>query len=241
MGLMAIPENLIIEGQKVTPEQAVKDFESKGLEVTATQAETAEAVQKRLFAVTRSVKLDILQDFKDEIGKAIKEGTSFKTFQEEITNKLSAKGWTGKRSLKLPTGEIIKVQTTPYRLRTIFDTNIQNSLNAGRYERQLANQSSRPYLQLIEILDPSTRHNHRRQSGSIALLGAQFWKVWYPSNGFNCRGRTRALTESQAKSRGIGVKVPGLLPDKGFRNNPAVTPFTPKKEDYDSDIWEAVK
>jgi uncharacterized protein with gpF-like domain len=237
-----IPENILIESQKFPPKEAVEFFEKKGLKVTDTAKQTAKAVQARLFAVTKSMTMEVLQDMRDEVSKSISQGQTYATFKKNIENKLAAKGWTGERTVTLKSGKVKKVVTTPWRLKTIYRTNLQSSLNAGRFKRQIENAEDRPYLQLIEILDTKTRTTHRAQSGSIQLITSKFWKSpnsWYPPNGFNCRGRTRALTKAQAKSRGIGIKSPGTKPDPGFGNNPATSFFKPKKSDFDSDIWKA--
>jgi len=118
---------------------------------------------------------------------------------------------------------------------------MQNSLNAGRFERQVDNVGDRPFLELIEVLDSKTRTSHRAQSGSIQPITSKFWKSpnsWYPPNGFNCRGRTVALTRAEAKSRGIKIKS-SQKPDPGFGTNPAIDLFQPKREDFDEDIWKA--
>ncbi len=236
-----IPENIIIEATKVAPEQAIRIFEKQGLQLTGTLKNTQKAVENRLFAITKSVNMRVLQDFRDELNVAIKEGQTFRTFQKNIENKLSKHGWTGKRLLTVD-GKQVSVLTTPHRLKLIYRQNLQNSLNAGRFERQVANADDRPFLELIETLDGSTRKTHRAQSGSIQAITSNFWKSpnsWYPPNGFNCRGRTRSHTRAIAKSRGIKIKSPGAKPDPGFGINPATEAFNPARADFDDDIWGA--
>jgi len=236
-----IPENIIIEATKVAPKQAIKIFSDQGIKVTTTAKATQEAVEERLFAITRSVNMGVLQDFRGELKLAIEEGQTFRTFQKNIKNTLAKHGWTGERTI-IQAGKEIEVLTTPHRLKTIYKTNIQSSLNAGRFERQIENANDRPFLQLIEILDASTRTTHRAQSGSIQLISSRFWKSpnsWYPPNGFNCRGRTTSLTRAEAKSRGIKIKSPGTKPDPGFGLNPATEFFKPNPKDFDDDIVAA--
>jgi len=237
-----IPKNLLVEVQKLPPKEAIEVFESKGLQVTETAEETAKAVEKKLFAVTRSVNMAVLQDIRDELKKSLADGQTYATFKKNIENTLAKKGWAAERTVTLKNGKVKKVITTPWRLKTIYRTNMQSALNAGRFERQVSNASDRPYLELVETLDSKTRRTHRAQSGSIQPITSQFWKSptsWYPPNGFNCRGRTVALTRAEAKSRGIKIKRPGLLPDPGFGMNPATDFFQPEKKDFDPDIWAA--
>lgn len=240
--MATIPGNILIEAEKLAPAQAVADFNKKGLKVTATAEGTAIAVQQRLFAVTRSINMGVLQDVRNALSKALEEGQTFRTFKKDIENTLAKKGWTGRRTIIDADGVEKIIQTTPWRLKTIYRTNIQSSLNAGRFKRQVDNADDRPFLELIETLDKKTRTSHRAQSGSIQPITSNFWKSpnsWYPPNGFNCRGRTSSLTRAEAKSKGIGIKSPGTRPDPGFGGSPALDFFQPAREDFDDDIWEA--
>ena len=72
-----IPENIIIEATKVAPEQAIKLFSKQRIKVTATAEATQAAVEARLFAITRSVNMGVLQDFRDELKIALDEGQTF--------------------------------------------------------------------------------------------------------------------------------------------------------------------
>lgn len=66
------------------------------------------------------------------------------------------------------TGELHGRQLTPRRLRTIFDTNIQSSYNAGRYQQQMANVADRPYFERVAVMDLHTRPKHAALNGFTA-------------------------------------------------------------------------
>lgn len=238
---MHIPENILIKTQKIAPKEAIKIFDAQDIKVTKTAVATEAAVKEKVFAITRSVNMGVLQDVRDELSKALAEGKTFQSFQKDINNVLARKGWTGERTIIGAEGEELAILTTPHRLKLIYRTNVQSALNAGRFERQIDNADDRPFLELIEILDRKTRTTHRAQSGSIQPITSRFWKSpnsWYPPNGFNCRGRTTSLTRAEAKSRGIKIKT-RAQPDPGFGFNPATEFFQPQREDFDDDIWEA--
>ncbi len=238
---MAIPEKIISDASKVSPEQAIKIFDKQGIKISKTADETRKAVEEKVFAITQDVQMSVVQDVRDALSKALKDGLTFETFQKDIKNTLAKKGWTGERTVSIG-GEEVQVLTTPHRLKTIYRTNIQSALNAGRFERQVANSSDRPFLMLIDGIIENSRSSHKTQSGSIQPITSKFWKApnsWYPPNGFNCTGRTRALTRAQAKSRGVKINNRALKPDPGFGTNPATQFFKPKREDFDNDIWEA--
>ncbi|MDK4619649.1 phage head morphogenesis protein, partial [Kingella kingae] len=67
--------------------------------------------------------------------KAAEQGQPFKDFERELTPVLQSKGWWGKQEHQNPdTGEIQNVQLgSPYRLKTIYLTNLQSAYMAGRY------------------------------------------------------------------------------------------------------------
>jgi uncharacterized protein with gpF-like domain len=238
---MAISEDIITDASAVSPEQAIKIFDAQGIAIATTSVETIKAVQKKVFAITQDVQMSVIQEVRNALSKALKEGQTFESFQKDFLNTLSKKGWLGQRT-SIVGGEEIKVLTTPYRLRTIYRTNIQSALNAGRFERQVANASDRPFLMLIDGIIENSRRSHKTQSGSIQPITSKFWKApnsWYPPNGFNCTGRTTSLTRAEAKSRGIRINNRALKPDPGFGFNPATESFKPKKEYFDQDIWDA--
>jgi uncharacterized protein with gpF-like domain len=238
---LAIPGKIIVDASKVSPEEAIKIFDKQGIKISKTAEETRKAVEEKVFAITQDVQMSVVQDVRDALSKALKDGQTFETFQKDIKNTLAKKGWTGERTAIIG-GEEVQVLTTPHRLKTIYRTNIQSALNAGRFERQVDNASDRPFLMLIDGIVEKSRSSHKKQSGSIQPITSSFWKApnsWYPPNGFNCTGRTRALTRAQAKSRGIKINNRALKPDPGFGSNPATQFFKPEKEDFDTDIWEA--
>lgn len=235
-------ETLLVEAARLAPAEAIEYFRSKGFKITWDWRETLDDVNNKVFQVARASTMDILQDIRDGVDTALKEGKTFRQFRKDIEPILDKKGWTGRKLLSdIKTKETKSVQLgTPNRLETIYRTNTQSAYNAGRWTDQWRNRINRPYLQLIEILDGATRTTHRRMSGTTARINSSIWARWYPPNGFNCRGRVKALTEIQGKK--AGLKAPGKFePDKGFSNNPGFGLWKPKKAKYDNDLWEAGK
>jgi SPP1 gp7 family putative phage head morphogenesis protein len=233
-------KNILATAVNLPPREAVAFFEKKGFKITWDWRETLNEANNKVFQVAKAVNMDVLQDIRSEMDKAIKNGETFRDFRKNLEPKLVKKGWWGRKLVEGPKGEQMVQLGSPHRLETIYRTNVQSAYNAGRFKGQEANKERRPYLMLIEILDSSTRTTHRSRSGSIARVDSSFWKSpnsWYPPNGFNCRGRARALTEAQAKQRGIGLRGHGN-PDPGFGGNPGITIWKPERKDYDSDIWK---
>ena len=236
---MPITNKILLELQKLPPEKAIEYIKGQGVSIGFDYKETMLLVEKKLFAVTRAANMQVVQEIRSEIKKSLEQGTSYKTFQDNIENTLVKKGWYGRAFINRE-GRKIAVNQVPWRLKTIYETNVAGAINAGRFETQIDNSDYRPYGMLVEVIDPSTRTTHRKQSGSIAKLSSAFWKKWYPPNGYRCRGVCRTLTYDQAKKRGIKVKYPNINPDPGFERAPTDY-FEPSSDDFDKDIFEAGK
>ena len=234
-------KNILVTAFNLPPEEAVKFFERKGFKIAWDWRETLDEANNKTFQVAKAMKMDVVKDIHEEVNKAIKNGVTFENFQKTLKPKMVSAGWWGRKVVEGPEGKK-KVQLgSPHRLRTIYDTNVQSANNAGRWKGQEANKARRPWLMLIEILDNVTRTTHRAQSGSIQKVDSSFWRApnsWYPPNGFRCRGRVRALTDSQAKARGAPIRKSSANPDPGFGGNPGITIWKPNKKDYPSDIWK---
>ncbi len=74
------------------------------------------------FSVAGAMKDDLLNDFRRSVDAAIADGKSLTWFKKEFNNIVAKHGWehTGKVS---------------WRAKVIFDTNMRQSYNAGRYEQ----------------------------------------------------------------------------------------------------------
>ncbi|MHB1371451.1 MAG: phage head morphogenesis protein, partial [Pseudomonadaceae bacterium] len=147
------------------------------------------------FTVAKATRLDILQDIREAVEKAITEGKTLAWFAKELTPVLQAKGWWGRQEhVDAETGEVTQVQLgSPWRLQTIYRTNLQTAYMAGRFQEQLANADDRPYWQYVAILDGRTRPSHRAMNGKVFRYDDPFWGSFYPPNGWGCRCRVVAL------------------------------------------------
>jgi hypothetical protein len=188
MAVPAFNQDILIEASKMAPAQAVEFFEAKGFKINWKWDETLNAANNKVFQVAKSMNMDVLQDIRQMVDKAIKEGITFEQFQKELAPKLQARGWWGQKMVEGPDGVETVQLGSPHRLKTIYRTNTQSAYNAGRWKRQKRGARLRPYLMLIELQDASARTTHKTQSGSIARIDSKFWKSpnsWYPPNGFN--------------------------------------------------------
>lgn len=244
----------------LTPEEAVKLFESKGFTFTWDWREQLKLNHSQVFTVAKAMKMDILQDIRNMIGVSLKDGLDFKEFQNQLEPMLRARGWWGKQVVD---GKVVQLGS-PYRLQIIYDTNLQSSLNAGRLKEQKSNAQDRPFLEYVAILDPSTRPEHAALHGTIKPIDSPFWERYYPPLGFRCRCRTRDLTFKQMKKRGgitsgipktkdaipvlkkRGISTKGLKKRPDFNKTVKATDgfgnplkkWNPDRSKFDADIWK---
>jgi SPP1 gp7 family putative phage head morphogenesis protein len=151
--------------------------------------------------------MDILQDIRDMVQKALNEGITFAQFKKELEPKLKAKGWWGRKMIMDAEGKASEVQLgSPHRLKTIYQTNLQTAYNAGRWQEQMENVDNRPYWQYVAVMDKRTRPTHAALNGKVFRADDPFWNTHYPPLGFRCRCRVRALSDKNLKDRGLTVE-----------------------------------
>ncbi|UKD14886.1 minor capsid protein [Burkholderia aenigmatica] len=196
---------------KLPPKKAIEYLRSKGYEITWDWEELWQDAQAKAFTVAKVTRLDILQDIRNAVEKAISEGKTLRWFTKELTPVLQSKGWWGKQEhVDQDTGEITEVQLgSPWRLQTIYRTNLQTAYMAGRYAEQMANVDDRPYWMYVAVLDSRTRPSHRAMNGKVFRYDDPFWQSFYPPNGWGCRCRTVALSHDDIIVRGIKVESSG--------------------------------
>lgn len=196
------------------PKKAVAYLKGKGYAVTWDWEELWQEAQAQAFTVAKATRLDILQDIRDAVEKAITEGKTLAWFAKELTPVLQAKGWWGRQEhVDTETGEVSQVQLgSPWRLQTIYRANLQTAYMAGRFQSQLENIDDRPYWMYVAILDGRTRPSHRAMNGKVFRYDDPIWQYLYPPNGWGCRCRVIALSADNVAKLGITVESSdGLL------------------------------
>lgn len=185
------------------PKKAVAYLKSKGYAITWDWEELWQEAQAQAFTVAKATHLDILQDIRDAVEKALAEGKTFAWFKKELTPVLQAKGWWGRQVQ--PDGSTVQLGS-PWRLQTIYRANLQTAYMAGRFQAQLENVDDRPYWMYMAILDGRTRPSHRAMNGKVFRYDDPFWSSFYPPNGWGCRCRVVALSADDVAQRGIQVE-----------------------------------
>lgn len=184
-------------------------------------------VRRRAFVVAGVAQLDLVQQVKTALDKAVAKGTTFETFKAEVGQQLEA-AW-GKKS--------------PRRLETVFQNNVMRAYGAGR-ARQMAEPAvlkGRPFRMLDAVLDEGTTDLCRRLDGLVLPADHPAWRRLTPPLHHGCRTGIRTLTRRQAERRTISTDPPeGLEAAPGFGQAPDLgDEWAPEPENYDPGLWDA--
>lgn len=199
----ALSEGDLIAVFGMPPKDAIAFFERKGLKITWDWQEVWRHAHSQAFTVAKVTRLDVLTDIHNALSEDLRNGGSFASFQAKLQPLLEAKGWWGKKEqVNRHTGEIRTVTYgTPWRLETIYQTNMQSAYMAGRYQGMLAAAQYAPWWEYSAIMDSRTRPSHASLNGLVFRFDDPFWSTWYPPNGFRCRCRVIPRSDRQ-KERG---------------------------------------
>lgn len=226
---------------QMPPEDVIKYFEAKGFAISFDWKEVWQSQHNKVFTVAKAMRLDILQDIRDEVEKAIKEGITFEQFQKNLEPILRAKGWWGKQLMFDNQGNLREVQLgSPRRLETIYYTNLNVAYNIGHYKAARQNASNRPYWQYKAVMDKNTRPSHAALNDLVYPYDHPFWDIYYPPNDWGCRCWVRPLTGAQVKA--MGLRVEKKMPDKNnlpppeWAYNPGKKAFKPDMLRWDKDL-----
>jgi len=190
------------------PEDALRYFEEKGFRAGHWNWwDTWQEANARAFVIARTARLDVQQAIRDRLRVALAQGMTEREFIRTLTPQLQRLGWWGKKIIVGADGaaEVVR-EGSPWRLKTIYRTNVMTAYNAGRWKQQNDNADGRPYWMYVAVMDARTRASHAAMNGRVFRHDDPIWNTHYPPCAFNCRCRVRALTERQVQSRGLAVE-----------------------------------
>lgn len=188
------------------PKLAVDYFRSKGYKITWNWQEMSTQAHAQAFTVAKAMSLDVLESIQLELDRALATGTTEHEFKKNLTPVLQKLGWWGKINVD-SSGNAKEIQLgSPRRLSTIYRTNLATAYQAGRYQQQLASSETHPFWQYVATMDDRTRAAHVALHLKVFRYDDPIWQKLYPPNGWGCRCRVRALTESQVKREGLTVE-----------------------------------
>lgn len=255
---------ILTDAFKLKPAKAIEFLRQKGYRISWNWYDTWKQEHLHAFTVAKVTRLDILQDIRDMVDKSIDEGLPFSEFKRQLEPQLKAKGWWGKQTVETPGGASEEVQLgSPYRLKTIYETNTRTAYARGKWDGQQAAKRSRPYLQFLAIKDNRTTDRCLKLHGSIFPIDDPVWDIIYPPNHWHCRSHVRSVSQREVDRDSLvvqssvdriveqGMQVGGetvvfrgvslgdqgeYYPSPGWDYNPGKIDFKPDPDHYDPDL-----
>ena len=232
------------------PEQIVQWYKSKGYTFSWDWKEVWKNEHARTFTVAKVMKLDILQELKDEVDKIFNDGITYEQFRKDLEPILKRLGWWGKVKAKVVPGfdaersrgadpESYVQLGSPSRLKTIFTTNANVAYSSGRYKMMIQNVAERPYWLYNQIERKHKRKAHANYAGKVFMWDDPIWDSIFPPNGFFCGCYVTALTKAEVEARGLKIwkgEDVTVKVEEGWDYNPGKSYYQPDLSKYDSDL-----
>ncbi len=197
----------MISFKALPPKDAIAFFEQKGAKITFSWEDIDAQEHQAAFTVAKAMQLDILRDIRAGIDSALKDGTTFETFRQNLKPLLMEKGWWGKAEMIDPTtGEPKLVQLgSTRRLRTIFDTNLRAAHSEGQWARIQRAKTSFPYLRYNANNSEHPRLEHSGWDDLVLSADDPFWKAHFPVKAWGCKCNVTQMSGRMLEQRGLTV------------------------------------
>lgn len=164
----------------------------------------------RGFIVAGAQTADLVQDLMDAVDEAIADGTTLEHFRERFEEIVAKRGWTGWTGEETAAGRA-------WRTRTIYQTNLSASYQAGRL-KQLRDPDlirRKPYWMYRHndsVLHP--RPLHVSWDGIVLPADHIWFLTRFPPNGWGCQCYIIAVSEREARM--WGGRILEQAPDDGI-------------------------
>ncbi len=93
-------------------------------------------------------------------------------------------------------------------LKTEYDHAIGSATMSSRWSEFQQNADDQPYLIYQTVGDQNVRHEHQLLNGIIRKITDDFWRTYFPPNGWKCRCDANQLASSYAVETDALPKVP---------------------------------
>lgn len=130
----------------------------------------------------------IVEDFFNAVQKAkwAKDGGGYEGFRANFDEIAAKHGWAHNGS-------------PGWRSRIIYDTNITQAYNAGRYQQMQDVKEFRPYWRYRHTSSEHPRLHHLAWDGIILSAEDSWWNTHFPQNGWRCKCRVDSLSQTEAE------------------------------------------
>lgn len=202
------------------PKEAMKFFKAKGYAFGFDYRDIWKEEHAIAFTVAKVASIDILQDIKGELDKALAQGLTFESFKKNLKPTLVQKGWWGKAQQIDPlTGQAEDVQLgSTRRLKTIYRTNMDMAYAAGNWQHIQDTAKTHPYLQYKNRDPARARPEHKAWNDIVLPIDDPFWDSHYPPNGWNCKCWVRQVSKSEVANNTFKVSQTPEAKMVAYRN-----------------------
>lgn len=208
-----------VSADPVDFDEAIAWFRKRVAMTAEERASAAAEAKRRAFWVSNVAQADIVAQVWRAVDDAVTKGTPLADFKRAVGEQLR-RAWGA------------SVNDAPWRLETIFRTNVQNAYGAGRF-RQASHPdvlAERPVWMFDAILDGRETDICRACDGTKLEADAPWWATHTPPLHFNCRSSFITLSEDQAGK--ISAKAPTVDAQAGFGRAPTDEPWRPEPNRY---------
>lgn len=129
----------------------------------------------------------LLADFYSALKNSHENGTGYAAFQQEFDAIAARNKWA--------------YNGTPgWRSRVIYDTNMTQSYNAGRWQQMWDLRDLRPYVRYRHTSIEHPRLAHKAWDGLVLPIGDPWLDTHAPQNGYGCKCRLDSLSRGEAEA-----------------------------------------
>lgn len=140
------------------------------------------------FTVAGAMQTDLLADLRKAVDSAIAEGKSLNWFKREFKNIVKRTGWDH-------TGD------ADWRAALIYDTNLRQAYNAGRYQQL----QKFEFWRYVHGDSRYPRPAHQAHNNRVLPRTSPWWDVWFPQNGWQCKCRVVGETKQSLARKKLQV------------------------------------
>lgn len=161
-------------------------------------ADIWQSAHNSAFSVAGAMKDDLLNDFRRAVDAAIADGKSLTWFKREFDSIVAKHGWAHTGS-------------AAWRSKVIFDTNMRQSYNAGRYEQL----QQFDYWHYAHGDSRYPRELHLKWHDTILPKDDPWWQTHFPQNGWGCKCRIYGVSKLEFERKGLTLSQ---RPNDGLRD-----------------------
>ena len=168
--------------------EAIDFYRQKTQLPSAGWADIWQQQHSHAFVVAGATQDALVEDFYNAVQDARTGGTGYPEFKARFDEIVAKHGWSH-------TG------TAAWRARVIYDTNITQAYNAGRWQQAQAVKHLRPYAEYRHTPGEHPRLTHLAWDGMVFSMDDPVLNVIWPQNGWGCKCRIHTLSRLEASRK----------------------------------------